>query len=61
MISLAPTPLISFESTTVDIPGCQNSTVIGLIEMEISIPILILTWIPWKKLNLPPRSALRNF
>ena len=30
--------------------------------MKISIFISILTWIPWKKLNTPPRSAiLRDF
>ena len=32
--------------------------VIGFIEMEISILISILTWIPWKKLNSPLRSAI---
>ena len=33
--------------------------VIGLIEMEISVPILVLTWIVSKKLNSPPRHIAR--
>ena len=32
--------------------------IIGFIEMEISIFILILTWIPWKKLNSPLLPAI---
>ena len=35
----------------------QNSVVTGLMEMELSILISILTWIPWKKLNSQPLST----
>ena len=38
----------------------SNLLVKGLIEMEISILISILTWIPWKNLNSRPRSGIKQ-
>ena len=40
---------------------CLPSLVIlGLVEIEISILIPVLTWIPWENLNSPLRSAICN-
>ena len=38
-----------------------NLVIIGLIVIEISIFTSILTWIPWKRLNSPPRSAILRY
>ena len=38
-----------------------NFVIIGLIVIEISIFTSILTWIPWKRLNSPPRSAILRY
>ena len=38
-----------------------NLVIIGLIEIEKSILIPILTWIRWKKLNSPSRSAILRY
>ena len=44
------------------LPTCQNSVVMGLMEMEIPILISDLTRIPRKKRNSLPRSTiLRDF
>ena len=49
MASPAPASLVS---------GGKKLGIIGPIEMEISILILILAWIPQKKLKSPPRPAI---
>ena len=57
MASPEPIGLTSFEPNFVDVPAFFLVTK-GLIETEISILISILTWIPWKKMNSPPRPTL---
>ena len=46
--------LVYFDST----PLLLNLVVKGVMEMEVSVPVSILTWISWEKLNSLPRSAI---
>ena len=46
--------LVYFDST----PLLLNLVVKGVMEMEVSVPVSILTWISWEKLNSLPRPAI---
>ena len=50
----APVWLVYFDSTLL----LLNLVVKGVMEMEVSIPVSILAWIFWEKLNSLPRPAI---